>query len=195
MVQKYKFFIKDAFVEFRQNKRFGDNNQTLEQEWINRLQRQDVQNIKVVYWNDLEGFISLVKRRLRWIDAAGGFVVNSKRGVLMIFRRGFWDLPKGKQDPGETIEQTALREVEEECGVKNLLIESEVFQTFHLYSEGGETIVKASHWFKMSTNDINLIPQTEEEITIAQWVALPVDGEIMKGAFASIREVITHFSS
>lgn len=103
------------------------------------------------------------------IKAGGGLVRNEVGDVLMIFRRGHWDLPKGKLDPGETIEECALREVEEECGIGGLVLGPLVGTTEHEYTEHGEQIVKQTSWFEMSGSG-TLTPQTEEEIQLAQWV-------------------------
>ena len=82
---------------------------------------------------------------------------------------------------GETIEECAIREVEEECGISGLSIISEAFSTFHLYNEKGKTIVKESVWYKMrSTDKSELVPQTEEDILEARWVATPVFGFNMR---------------
>ena len=114
---------------------------------------------------------------------------------LMIFRRGFWDLPKGKLDKGETIEECAIREVEEECGISRLSIISGAFSTFHLYNEKGKTIVKESVWYKMrSTDKSELVPQTEEDILEARWVSTPVSSDLIDQAYLSIREVINYFA-
>ena len=61
------------------------------------------------------------KRRVI-IKAGGGLVKNEKGEVLFMFRKGKWDLPKGKLDPGETMDACAVREVMEETGVSGLSI-------------------------------------------------------------------------
>ncbi len=74
-----------------------------------------------ILWDqDLEKLKKAFFKLFKPVTAAGGLVENEKGEVLLIFRRGKWDLPKGKLDPGETIEQCAVREVEEETGLKNI---------------------------------------------------------------------------
>lgn len=150
---------------------------------------------QIVEVGNVDEFVHEIMIQLRIIKAGGGFVLNSQDQLLMIHRRGFWDLPKGKLDEGETIEQCATREVEEECGVSDLKITSDAFHTYHLYSErNGETIIKDSVWFMMKTNHQSaLVPQTEEDIEQAIWENLPVSVEKMNGTYGSVQDVISHF--
>ena len=101
------------------------------------------------------------------IIAAGGIVVNPNKEILWIFRRGFWDLPKGKLDPNETIEACALREVMEETGVSNLVLGDLIMTTTHLYHDKylNTEVEKTTYWYKMSIDQLQEgIPQTEEDI-------------------------------
>ena len=86
-----------------------------------------------------------------FIQAGGGLVENEQREVLFIFRRGKWDLPKGKLDRGETLEQCAIREVEEETGVGQLQLIRFLLITEHEYVERGKKILKETHWWLMKT--------------------------------------------
>ena len=74
------------------------------------------------------------------IIAAGGLVTNPQGQILWIFRRGFWDLPKGKVEKMESIEEAALREVEEECGIKQLVLDKLIDKTYHIYKIKGKYI-------------------------------------------------------
>jgi 8-oxo-dGTP pyrophosphatase MutT (NUDIX family) len=123
--------------------------------------------------------------------AAGGLVENEKREILFMFRRGKWDLPKGKLDPGETLEECALREVEEETGVGQLELKKFLLQTLHEYEELGKVIQKKTHWFHMSTTSHQLlVPQTEEDITDLRWIA-PANFEIvLRNTYPAIVEVL-----
>lgn len=144
--------------------------------------------------SDAKAVLSHIKDSIRYIQAGGGYVTDQSGHLLMIFRKGFWDLPKGKMDPGESISETALREVEEECGVQDLRISSPPFSTFHLYEERGEAILKESVWFRMETHHQELVPQAEEDITQAEWISLPVPITIESRCYASILDVLNHFS-
>ena len=127
------------------------------------------------------------------IEAAGGLVKNKDGKFLFIFRNGKWDLPKGKAEYDETPEMTALREVEEECGLKNLKIEKELTRTFHTYKEKGKLILKKTHWYLMTiSEEQKLIPQTEEGITEVKWVAENrIEKEVLVNTYASIKGIFS----
>jgi len=145
--------------------------------------------------NDLVGFVKNLESQFRVVEAAGGFVLNEHGSLLVMKRRGVWDLPKGKIENGESVVQAAKREVEEECGVSNLIIKSEPYTTIHIYQEKGKSIIKKSHWFKMETDfKGDLIPQIEEEIQKVKWMKLPLESKILRNSFGSIRDVIHYFS-
>src|SRR3982750_1473759 len=108
------------------------------------------------------------------IVAAGGLVSNDSMELLLIYRRGFWDLPKGKLDEGESIEACAVREVEEETGLTNVLLDKLVGITYHEYFDEWKQrdVVKETHWFAMHVNgNQTLVPQQEEDIKDIKWVA------------------------
>lgn len=119
------------------------------------------------------------KERFKIIRAGGGLVRHSDR-YLYIYRRGFWDLPKGKQEKDEEIDDTALREVAEETGLSPLLISGELPTTYHLIRKKDETILKECVWYAMETlqsmddelgdNPPEPTPQTEEDIEEAVWL-------------------------
>jgi 8-oxo-dGTP pyrophosphatase MutT (NUDIX family) len=102
-----------------------------------------------------------------------------------------WDLPKGKLDPGETIEHCAMREVMEETGVEGLILEGPLLITYHTYDESGKHILKETHWFRMlAPTPGELIPQTEEQITELRWVDKDGMPELLRHTFPSIRDVV-----
>ncbi len=107
------------------------------------------------------------------IIAGGGLVFNEAGALLMIYRRNKWDLPKGKLDEGETIEECALREVKEETGLIQVIREELISIGYHYYFDLhlNNNVVKETHWFRMrATGNQSLIPQTEEDITDIRWV-------------------------
>lgn len=106
------------------------------------------------------------------VNAAGGLVRNDRGEFLMIRRSGLWDLPKGHQDPGEPLEVTAVREVEEETGLCSLELGSFIRVTDHTYLRDGKWYLKHTWWYNMSIKgEQNIVPQTEEDITEVIWVA------------------------
>lgn len=112
------------------------------------------------------------KSKLKLIYAGGGIVFNAENQLLLIKRKGFWDLPKGKAEPGEKIRTTAIREVEEETGVHIETAGEQAVITYHCYKMKGECCLKETHWFEMAITaaEQNLSPQTEEDIEQAIWV-------------------------
>lgn len=103
--------------------------------------------------------------------AAGGLVKNEKGEVLLIFRKKHWDLPKGKLDENETLEQCAIREIEEETGLRNVQLGKLIDVTLHQYEENGEQVTKKTAWYHMKGSSLDtLTPQTEEQIEEIKWV-------------------------
>ncbi len=120
--------------------------------------------------HDLEFLMNEFRSCFRYVEAAGGLVRNENNEVLFINRFDKWDLPKGKGDGNETAEETALREVEEECGIRELTIESELTPTYHTYFEKAIPHLKKTRWFRMLySGSEKPKPQTEEFITNIIW--------------------------
>lgn len=133
---------------------------------------------------------------MKKIIAAGGLVTNNENEILMIFRRGKWDLPKGKLDANETIEACAVREVEEETGLSDIQLGRFLLITEHEYFDQwiNENVIKESHWYamKVSSNQ-KLIPQTEEDITDIKWVNTTELKKCLENTYPSIILVIETF--
>ena len=124
------------------------------------------------------------------INAGGGLVRNSAGEYLLIFRNGKWDLPKGKQEAGEDIKVTAVREVEEECGIDSLELGNLLCVTHHTYRMNGEFMLKHTFWYNMEyKGDATLKPQTEENIEICKWVKGEEIAELVKDTYPSIKRV------
>lgn len=123
--------------------------------------------------------------------AAGGLVLNERNELLMIFRRGKWDLPKGKLDEGETIEACAVREVEEETGLRNIQLHELIDTTLHTYTEKGKTIEKLTYWYSMRTDSKQqLIPQTEEDIQQIKWIPVTDIHTYLENTYDNIIAII-----
>ncbi|MCE2847100.1 MAG: NUDIX domain-containing protein [Sphingobacteriales bacterium] len=124
----------------------------------------------------------------RVIEAAGGIVISPNGRLLMIYRNGLWDLPKGKLEPGEDPAAAGLREVEEECGVSGLSLRGETEFTYHTYAYRDEAVVKRTVWYLMDAEEENEgTPQTEEGITEVCWMNRTAAREALQSGFASIR--------
>lgn len=112
-----------------------------------------------------------IKKKCLWIKAAGGLVKNNKGEYLFIFRNKKWDLPKGKVEKGEKVKVAAVREVEEECGVKIEKRRERLCKTYHIYEMNNKVVLKSTSWYEMEVKGKpKLIPQKEEGITTAAWV-------------------------
>jgi 8-oxo-dGTP pyrophosphatase MutT (NUDIX family) len=134
-------------------------------------------------------FLSL----FRISEAAGGVVKNEKGEILVIFRGGKWDLPKGKiEGKKETHRQAALREVQEETGLKNVKIVAPLITTYHIYIRKERLILKPTYWFEMFADSSNkLTPQSKEDISIVTWVEEEELKEIQKNTYSSLKDVFT----
>jgi len=141
--------------------------------------------------NDVEAVLKSFKKKLVLIKAAGGLVHSKDDKLLLIFRRGKWDLPKGKLDDNEEIKACAVREIKEETGLINVEIEKPLCITYHTYHQEGKHFLKESHWYLMKADEQNnLTPQLEEDIEKCEWV--PVDQIVtyMENTHASILDVV-----
>jgi len=136
-------------------------------------------------------FFKKIKKKLTLIKAAGGLVKNSNGDFLFIFRNKKWDLPKGKVEKDEKVKVTAVREVEEECGVEIEKREDLLCKTYHVYELNGKVILKRTTWYKMTVKGSpKLIPQKEEGITTASWVAPLGIAAKMKNTYPLIVDVL-----
>lgn len=124
------------------------------------------------------------------VDAAGGLVRNEQGQNLLIYRNGFWDLPKGKIEPGESRKLAAMREVMEETGLKNPQIGPLITSTHHIYKQGGQSFLKRTHWYAMSSHgQQNLVPQTEEGIEHVCWKSDSEMPPLTSNLYRNIAEV------
>jgi 8-oxo-dGTP pyrophosphatase MutT (NUDIX family) len=138
-------------------------------------------------WNEFSS-------RYELIEASGGLVKNEKDEILFIFRRGKWDLPKGKLEKNENIQDCAIREVEEECGIKHLKIIKELPSSWHTYHLKGKPILKRTYWFEMiTTSKQKLNPQLEEDITELKWLNRKEIPKILNKSFLSISELVKNY--
>lgn len=153
--------------------------------------RQEKIHAGIYVHNDLDELEKTFRKKFTLVQAAGGLVLNDAGDILMMQRRGKWDLPKGKLDPGESLETCAVREVQEETGVAEVVLEKPLLITYHTYDESGKHILKESHWYLMKAPGTQaLVPQTEEQITQLEWVAPAQVKAYTDNTFPSIIDVL-----
>ncbi len=145
--------------------RLGDVKRAL---WL--MEHDHLFDSLTIYGKDLGKVRDHFFRMFKVIQAAGGLVSNPRGKILMIERKGLWDLPKGKLDPGEKPSQAALREVAEETSVEGLVLGKKLLETFHVYTERRERVLKCTHWYTMTSPGKKiLVPQASEQITQVKW--------------------------
>lgn len=143
-----------------------------------------------LYHHNSKKLVSKFKKKIKVVKAGGGIVTNSKQETLFIFRRNKWDLPKGKMDDGESIEYTAVREVQEETGIKNLAISSFFMNTYHIFKKENKYFLKETSWFNMKSDyDGELYPELSEGITKVVWKN-KADTKKIKNTFPNIKLLI-----
>ena len=126
------------------------------------------------------------------VEAAGGLVTCPTGEILMIFRHGLWDLPKGKVDDGESLERAAVREVTEECGIVGLLVERPLTESFHVYQAKGERwILKKTLWYHMEVKHKQQpSPALDEHITRAEWVHPSRMEALLEKSYRSVADLV-----
>ena len=201
MKQKYKVFINDQEIVFQSlmvplahNVPSIPENYSPKEIYSSIINKQTKADpVVVVPSGDPQASFQNFTDHFLKIEAAGGLVrLNDKNGsLLMIHRLGKWDLPKGKIDPGETIKEAAVREVIEECGIRDLNIIYPLNNTFHMYEHKGQPVLKITHWFLMITKDDSTpVPQKEEGITEAKWVKPEEVFKLLPSSYKSIADLI-----
>ena len=168
----FKFFLLES----------ADINQIVLHFFQNKLQKA------YLYHPDEKEIIKTLKAKIPYSKAGGGLVYNKKNEVLFIFRNGKWDLPKGGMEKGEAIEATAIREVEEETGVSNLVIADKLQKTYHIFKRNGVYKLKITQWFEMRTNFEGIpIGQTEEGIEKVAWLNSIEIQAALKNSYENIK--------
>lgn len=162
-------------------------------EIIQKLKEGKVKGFILVCESLEESWIDF-KSNFKFISAAGGLVLNTQKEFLFIFRNGKWDLPKGRIEKGEQIKETALREVEEECGISQLTLGEFLITTYHIFFHNNQSKLKETHWFKMETksNEV-LIPQQEEGISIAMFKNKKEALKALQNSYANIHLVFRKY--
>ncbi len=196
MAQSYKVFIGGSILFIgNETENQAVFNTTLtdpkSSEWPEIIQElEDNESALYVRGEDLNNWEKFCAN-YKIVEAAGGLVQNQHGDWLFIYRNGMWDLPKGKLEKGESIENCAIREVAEECGIQEPTIIKPLKMTYHTYTLKGQRILKPTYWFLMtSSDDSELVPQTEEGISEVKWVSTKEAKVLASNSFGSIKQVV-----
>lgn len=202
----YKVFFNDSTIRIDAESKTSSKNNIIQitenehhvfaGELLSRIESKDIKQDFVIVDDNPKKLWKSFREQLKELPAAGGLVMNENRELLFIKRLGVWDLPKGKIEKKETAEKAAIREVEEECGIKDLQVIRQLDSTFHIYrspyiKKTNKLVLKETKWFLMSTNNNqSLTPQTEENIEEVRWFAPDKLEEVMDNTYSSIREFL-----
>ena len=157
---------------------------------IRRLNRTSLSEVRLIHKNP-DKVLKKFLKKLPNVIAGGGKVYNDKGEILFIYRNDKWDLPKGKAERKETIEETSIREVEEETGVKGLEIKKLLDTTYHIFKRNGRYKIKITYWFEMKTSYAGkLHPQENEGITKVAWLNKKESEQALENSYANIKLLV-----
>lgn len=157
---------------------------------IKELNTTDLEAVRLIHKNP-DKLLKKFLKKLPNVIAGGGKVYNEQGDILFIFRNNKWDLPKGKAESKESIEETSVREVEEETGVKDLEIVKPLDITYHIFKRHGKYKIKVTHWFEMKTTySGELEPQENEGITKVEWLNAAESANALNNSYANIKLLV-----
>jgi 8-oxo-dGTP pyrophosphatase MutT (NUDIX family) len=189
----YKVFVNDVPIILSTQKNSGANYTNIPikkaklKKLIAKIETGELQYLNL-YHKKEHKLLKHLKRKLKVIVAGGGLVYNSKNEILFIYRNKRWDLPKGKAEKNESIEETALREVEEETHVEGLEIVSFLETTYHIINRNNKYRLKETHWFEMKTDfEGELVPELSEGIKKAKWKNFEKTQKALQNSYANIK--------
>jgi 8-oxo-dGTP pyrophosphatase MutT (NUDIX family) len=189
----YKVFVKDIPIILSTKKNIGSQYTAIPLKIVNfkKLIKQIIKGelfyINLYHKNE-EKLEKFLKKKLPVAEAAGGLVYNNKREILFIYRNSKWDLPKGGLEKGETFEEAAIREVEEETGVQDLEIRGFIAKTYHVFKRNDKFKLKITYWYEMYTEYRGeLVPQANEDIKKAKWKNFEKSQKALQSCYENIK--------
>lgn len=189
----YKVFVNDSplILTNRLSETVNGNyfllNGTAIKDAINALMKNKLEEAFIYHPNN-EEILKKFTKKIPLVIAAGGVVTNKEGKVLFIYRNDKWDLPKGKLDKGETLEECAIREVIEETGVTDLTIENFLRTTYHVFKRNGKYKLKEVHWYAMKTTyDGKLKGEKKEGIVKVKWKGPRKIKKALENSYTNIR--------
>jgi len=154
---------------------------------LQTISKKSINSVRLI-GHDKDKLMKAFKKKLPNVIAGGGKVLNNKGDILFIYRNDKWDLPKGKAEKKETIEETAIREVAEETGVDGLKIVKPLPVTYHVFKRNGKSKLKITHWFEMYSDfEDELQPQINEGITKVEWLNEKAAKQALNNSYANIK--------
>ena len=189
----YKVFVNDIPIIISTQKEIGEKYTSFPLKTV-RLKKviRKILKGKLMYVHlyhpDETKLLKFLLKKMKVVTAAGGMVINPEKEILFIYRNNRWDLPKGKTEKNESIEESAIREVEEETGVRNLEIKRFITRTYHVFKRKGKLRLKETYWYEMYTEfDGELIPEQSEGIKKAKWKNFEKSQKALKKSYANIK--------
>lgn len=162
--------------------------------YIDLLEKSIKHDGVIVQYHDVKKLYKDLKSLYTYIKAAGGVVRRDDGKILLIHRMGYWDLPKGKQDPGESMKETALREVEEEVGLHQLVLEWKIGKTYHSFRTNSKRVMKKVNWYAMYTpNPEEIVLQYSESIDDAAWIDPKSFSRLKLKTYRSVEDIIKKY--
>ena len=193
----YKVFINNlSIILTSKNKSLTQENSfLLSSITLNEILKKVRKHKKIFLYHPKKSeLLKVFKSKIKVIFASGGIVKNDNNQILFIYRRGKWDLPKGKAEKGESIRETAVREVIEETGIEKLKIDKYFSNTFHIVRNNKKYFLKETSWFLMSSNfKGKLKPQLSEGIKSVKWKTFDDAKKIKKKTYGNISIILTDF--
>lgn len=162
--------------------------------YVDLAEKTSVYKTITIYADDVKKLKKDFQSLFKIVKAAGGLVVTKKQEALLIYRRGFWDLPKGKIEIGEKKKEAAVREVLEETGLQDVNLHEKLITTYHTYrGVNKKRVLKKTFWYKMSSAKAPLIPQAAEGIKKAEWKNLDKFMQSNPKIFRNIKDIISYY--
>jgi len=189
----YKVFVKDIPIILSTRKNIGKEYTAIPlklarfKKLIRKINEGELLYVNL-YHKNAEKIEKFLRKKLPYVEAAGGLVYNNKREILFIHRNDKWDLPKGHIDKNESHETAAVREVEEETGVKGLQVKRFIMKTYHVFKRNDKFKLKATYWYEMYTDfDGDLKPQKNEGIKKAKWKNFGKSQKALRNSYENIK--------
>ena len=193
----YKVFFNESLLTFDQESKPDAKNilfhhESQFDEAFHTLANTAVTHLNI-FSDNIDQVWSLFLNHFKLIQAAGGIVRNPNKEYLFIYRLGKWDLPKGKMEEGETKEESAIREIEEECSITPLKLEQFLMSTYHIYFQK-EYIIKETFWFEVFYEGTETPqPQIEEGIEEVVWKKKEEIDELMQNSYPNIQLLVNNY--